>query len=321
VKTLLIGLDPDTVSEAQLEEVRALASDMQVLVTDDRDDIEAALDDIEIAAGSMPRELLPKAQSLRWYQQWGAGANWLLHQPDVPEDEFILTNVSGVHAIPISEHIFALMLAFARRLHDAVRAQGDGKWTRHDELGPISELAGKTMVLIGTGAIGGRTARLARGLEMRVLGVRRHPAVEAPCVEAMYGPDQLLDILPEADYLVLAMPLTFETEHMIGEAELRAMKPTAHLINIGRGGTVEEDALVRALQEGWIAGAGLDVFETEPLPEDSPLWGMDNAILTYHYAGSNPYYNERAMAIFIDNLCRYRAGEPMRNVVDKRLGY
>ena len=121
--------------------------------------------------------------------------------------------------------------------------------------------------------------------------------------------------------LPLAMPLTFETERMIGEAELRAMKPTAHLINIGRGGTVHEDALVQALQEGWIAGAGLDVFETEPLPEDSPLWGMDNVILTYHYAGSNPVYNERAMTIFIDNLCRYRAGEPMRNLVDKQLGY
>jgi phosphoglycerate dehydrogenase-like enzyme len=99
------------------------------------------------------------------------------------------------------------------------------------------------------------------------------------------------------------------------------MNPSAYLINIGRGGTVDEEALVRALREGWIAGAGLDVFETEPLPEDSPLWGMDNAILTYHYAGANPVYTERAMSIFIDNLCRYRAGEPMRNVVDKKLGY
>ncbi len=321
MNTLLIGLDPNTVSEEQLAQIRALAPDMEVLVTSDSAEIEAVLDQIEIAAGGIPRELLPGAQNLRWYQNWGAGVDWLLHQPDTPEYQFIVTNVSGVHAIPISEHIFALMLAFARRLHDAARAQGEGRWIRHEELGPISELAGKTMVLVGAGAIGGRTARLARGLEMRVLGVRRHPAVGAPCVEAMYGPDQLLDVLPEADFLVLAMPLTFETERMIGEAELRAMKPTAHLINIGRGGTVDQDALVEALQEGWIAGAGLDVFETEPLPEDSPLWGMDNVILTYHYAGSNPVYNQRAMTIFIDNLCRYRAGEPMRNLVDKQLGY
>jgi len=319
--TILIGLSPDVVTEAHLARVRELAPDMCLLVTDDPQDIEAALDDIEIAAASFPREMLQRAQNLRWYQQWGAGANWLLHQPDVPEYGFILTNASGVHAIPISEHIFALMLAFARRLHDAVRAQTNRMWIPHEDLGPVMELAGKTMVLIGAGAIGSRTARLARGLEMRVLGVRRYPAVDSPCVETMYGPGQLLEVLPEADFVVLAMPLTFETKHMIGETELRAMKPTAHLINIGRGGTVDQEALIRALNEGWIAGAGLDVFETEPLQEDSPLWSMDNAILTYHYAGSNPHYTERAMAIFLDNLCRYKSGEPMRNVVDKKLGY
>jgi phosphoglycerate dehydrogenase-like enzyme len=108
---------------------------------------------------------------------------------------------------------------------------------------------------------------------------------------------------------------------MIGERELRAMKPTAYVVNIGRGGTIQESVLIRALQEGWIAGAGLDVFETEPLPEDSPLWAMDNVIITSHYAGLTPRYHERAMAIFLDNLQRYRAGEPLRNVVDKKLGY
>jgi phosphoglycerate dehydrogenase-like enzyme len=321
MNTLLIGLDPGSLSEEQLAQVRALAPDMELLVTTDRAEIEAVLDRVEIIAGNMPREMFSKAPKLRWYQNWGAGVDWLLHRPDVPDYRFTLTNASGVHAIAISEHIFALMLAFARQLHQAVRAQGSGQWSHGEELGPITELAGKTMVLIGTGEIGGRTARLARGLEMRVLGVRRHPAVGAPCVEAMYGPDQLLEVLPKADFVVLAMPLTFETEHMIGEEELRAMKPTAHLINIGRGGTVDQMALVRALREGGIAGAGLDVFETEPLPEDSPLWAMSNAILTYHTAGTNPRYTERAMAIFIDNLCRYRAGEPMRNVVDKKLGY
>lgn len=319
--TLLIGLNPDELSEAHLTRVHELAPDMNVLVTNDPQDIEAVLDDIEIAAAGFPRELLPRARKLRWYQNWGAGVDWLLRQPEAVDLPFILTNASGVHAIPISEHIFALMLAFARRLHDAVRAQTHHKWTPEGEMGPVMELAGKTLVLIGAGEIGGRTARLARGLEMRVLGVRRYPAVHSPCIETMYGPDQLLDVLPEADFLVLAMPLTPETRHMIGEVELRAMKPTAHLINIGRGGTVDQDALIRALGEGWIAGAGLDVFETEPLPEDSPLWAMDNAILTYHYAGANPDYTNCAMAIFLDNLCRYKSGEPMRNVVDKKLGY
>jgi len=156
---------------------------------------------------------------------------------------------------------------------------------------------------------------------MRVLGVRRDATVGAPGVEAMVGPNRLLDLLPEADFLVLTVPLTHETQGMIRERELRAMKPTAYVVNIGRGGTIQEDGLVRALREGWIAGAGLDVFEAEPLPEDSPLWAMDNVIITSHYAGLTPRYHERAMGIFMDNLRRYQAGEPLRNVVDKRLGY
>jgi phosphoglycerate dehydrogenase-like enzyme len=137
----------------------------------------------------------------------------------------------------------------------------------------------------------------------------------------MVGPEQLLDLLPEADFVVLTVPLTHETGGMIGERELRAMKPTAYIVNIGRGGTIQESALVRALQEGWIAGAGLDVFEVEPLPADSPLWSMENVIITPHYAGATPAYNERALEILLDNLRRYRAGEPLRNVVDKMAGY
>jgi len=186
---------------------------------------------------------------------------------------------------------------------------------------PLFELAGKTMVLIGVGAIGARTAEVARALGMRVLGVRRHPQLTVPGIEAMYGPGQLLDVLPEADFCVITVPLTPETKGMIGEPELRAMKSTSYIVNIGRGATIQETVLVRALQEGWIAGAGLDVFETEPLPPDSPLWDMDNVIMTAHYAGLTPHYEERAMAIFVDNLKRYRNREPLRNVVDKKLAY
>ena len=137
----------------------------------------------------------------------------------------------------------------------------------------------------------------------------------------MFSSDQVLKLLPEADFVVLTVPMTRETQGLIGEHELRAMKPTAFIINIGRGGTIQEQVLVRALQEGWIAGAGLDVFETEPLPADSPLWDMENVIITSHYSGLTPRYHERAMNIFLDNLRRYQASEPLRNVVDKKLGY
>ena len=137
----------------------------------------------------------------------------------------------------------------------------------------------------------------------------------------MYSPGDLPALLPQADYLVITAPLTEETKARIGETELRAMKPAAVVVNVGRGGVIDEPALVRALREGWIGGAGLDVFAVEPLPADSPLWDMENVIVTPHHAGSTPHYDARAMEIFLDNLKRYVAGEPLRNVVDKRLGY
>ena len=232
----------------------------------------------------------------------------------------IITNASGVHAIPISEHILAFLLAFGRGIHQAVRAQEHCEWFSQQKE-KLFELAGKTLLLIGVGAIGEQTAEICSSLGMRVLGVRRDPTITVPHVEAMSASSQLLHILPEADFVVLTVPLTHETQGMIGEQELLAMKSTTYLINIGRGGTIQEAVLVRALQEGWIAGAGLDVFETEPLPEESPLWKLGNVIITPHYSGLTPHYDERAMEIFLDNLKRYQTGQPLRNVVDKKLGY
>jgi phosphoglycerate dehydrogenase-like enzyme len=321
MSTLLLGFEPGTLSDEQLDQVRATAPGMHVVITRDRDEIEAMLDNIEIVAGDFPHDLLPQARNLRWLQQWGAGADWLLRYPEAVDLDFILTNASGVHPIPIGEHILAFLLAFARGLHRATCAQVRREWTPQDQHEDVFELAGKTMLLAGVGAIGERTAKLATALGMRVLGMRRDPAAGAPGVEAMFGPDQLLELLPEADFVVLTVPLTHETQGMIGERELRAMKPTAYIVNIGRGGTIQERVLIRALEEKWIAGAGLDVFETEPLPDDSPLWAMENVIITSHYAGLTPRYHERAMEIFLDNLQRYQAHEPLRNVVDKKLGY
>ena len=321
MRTILLNFEPGTMSASDLAQIQALAPDMRILETHDRTEIENVLDEIEIAAAGFPRDLLPRAHNLRWLQQWGAGADWLLRHPEALDLDFVLTNASGVHSIPITEHILAFLLAFGRGFHLAIRAQMRHDWFSYEEQTGIFELMGKTMLLVGIGAIGACTAEVAAALGMRVLGIRRNPLVCTSHVEATFGPDQLLELLPQADFVVLAMPHTQETHGMIGERELRAMKETAYLINIGRGGTVQEDILIRALQEGWIAGAGLDVFETEPLPDDSPLWDMENVIITCHYAGANPHYHERAMAIFLDNLRRYRDSEPMRNVVDKRLGY
>ena len=317
---LLLRENPEALTAADWTTIGELAPDMRLIVTDDPTQIEAVLPEVEIAAGHTSPALLARMLNLRWYQQWGAGADWLIRHPEIAARDFIITNASGVHAIQISEHILALLLAFARRLPQACRAQLRGEWQRQ-EWEQIFELAGKTMVLIGVGAIGERTAALAAALDVRVIGVRRDPTAPAPGIARLIGPERLADVLPEADFVVLTVPLTHNTRHMIGERELRLMKSTAHIVNIGRGGTIDEAALIRALREGWIAGAGLDVFEKEPLPPDSPLWGMENVIITAHYAGATPNYHERAFAIFLDNLRRYRSGEPLRNVVDKRLGY
>ena len=318
---LLLGLDPEKIDKQYVELTQEAAPDMRVLVTRDRETIEGVLDEIEIAVAGFPQDLLPKAPRLRWFQQWGAGADWIMtDHPELADTELIVTSASGVHAIPISEHILAFLLAFCRDIPRAIRAQERCQWasrqTRH-----LFELSGKTILLVGVGAIGERSAELASALGMRVLGIRRDPTVTVPHVEAMYAPSKLQSVLPEADFVVLTIPLTPETQGMIGEEELQAMKSTAYLINIGRGGTIQESAMIQALKEGWIAGAGLDVFESEPLPEESPLWKMDHVIITSHYSGLTPRYDERAMEIFLENLKCYRAGQALRNVVDKRLGY
>ncbi len=321
-KTILLAFEPDTLSSDQVAQVKETApDDASVVMTRDRDKIEAMLDDIEVAAGWFPADLLSQASSLRWLQQWSAGADWLLRHPEAAEADFVLTSTSGIHAIQITEHIFAFLLALARELPQALDAQRHRQWIPQDEHDHLFELAGKTMLLIGVGAIGERTAQVAAAMDIQVLGVRRDPTVGALGVEAMFGPDDLLDLLPQADFVIVTVPLTEETRGMITERELRAMKPTSFIVNVGRGSTIDEQALIEALREGSIAGAGLDVFETEPLPSDSPLWGFENVIITSHYAGITPHYHKRALAVFLDNLERYVAGETLRNVVDKELGY
>ena len=317
---LLFVLSPDALSSEKKERLNSLAGDRQVVITQDKAVIEKSLDQVEIAAGHFSHEYIRKMPRLRWLQQWGAGADWLMENPELVERDFILTNASGVHAVPISEHIMAFLLAFARGLPASIRAQEKHEWAK-DISKTVFELAGKTMLLVGVGAIGSRTAQIAAAMGMHVWGVRRHPDQPADGVERMVSPEQLPSLLPEADFVVLTVPETEETRHMINAQALSQMKPGAYLINIGRGATVDEQALVNALKQGQIAGAGLDVFEDEPLPQDSALWDLPNVILTAHYSGLTPRYNDRALAIFFDNLERYVRHQTLMNVVDKRLGY
>jgi phosphoglycerate dehydrogenase-like enzyme len=318
LRTILLAIG-DLDSQAR-QRIESLAPGYRLLITRDDAEIAAARDDIEIAAGDVGIERMLAMPCLRWYQQWGAGADWVMKHPEAKDKDWVVTNASGVHAVPISEHIFALMLALARRIPEAVQAQQRHAWVRGDGLPPVFELAGKTMVLIGVGAIGQRTARIAAAMDMRVIGVRRDPSAPAEGVERMVGPDQLDAMLPEADFIVLTVPLTPETQHIIGRRQLELVKPTACIINIGRGGTIDQEALIEALESGRMGGAGLDVTDPEPLPSDSRLWDAPNTLITGHYAGGTPSYQARALAIFEDNLARYVAGRPLRNRLDLALG-
>jgi phosphoglycerate dehydrogenase-like enzyme len=316
VPTILINLPPHATTDNDLAQIREIMPEHDVRLTQDCDEIASLQQDVEILVGLPVTDLLVSAPNLRWYQQWSAGSDWLLHHPETAQRPFLATNASGVHPIQIAEHTFAMMLAYTRKLHEAVRHQVAREW-KAPPGESLGELYDKTLLMIGLGAIGERIAQVGDALGMRVLGVRRTQESIHPGVEAIYPPEQLLEVLPECDFVVLAPPLTKDTLEMIGERELRAMKQAAFLVNMGRGKLIDEAALIRALRDDWIGGAGLDVVETEPLPAESPLWDMPNVIITAHYAGASPRYHERAMPIFLDNLRRYRDGLELRNLVDK----
>lgn len=318
--TIAIGFDAERISQDIIDKIRAISPGYDICVGRNEDDFRNNLHEIEIAAASFPRSLFSEMPRLRWFQQWGAGADWLQASPDIKAGDLIITNTSGIHPIQITEHVFAMLLAFARNLPVAYTAQQSQTWHKFGH-GDMVELAGKTMLIVGLGAIGERLARVASAFEMRVIGMRRQPEKTVEGIDTMLAPGDLHSVLPAVDVVVLTIPLTQATKNFIGARELELMKDSACLINIGRGGTIDEKALDTALGESKFRGVGLDVFEQEPLPETSPLWQHERVIITPHYAGLSPHYDRRAFKIFLANLERYQRGEALMNVVDKSLGY
>ncbi len=277
-------------------------------------------------------ELVP---NLHWVQLHTAGAETALAHPLMAARRILLTTTSGIHAVPMAEYTFALMLAFARKVPEMVMWKTEGIWPeKRRRFAPV-ELRGATLGIIGYGSIGREIARLAKAFGMKVLAIKRdvrhiedreytEPGIGDPDGELpdrLYPPEAMHSMLGECDYVVLTVPLTPQTERMFDSQAFQAMKPTAILINIARGGVVDEDALVEALREGRIAGAGLDVFSQEPLPPDSPIWKLPNLIMSPHIAGASPRYNERAARLFAENLGRYLEGETLLNLVRQDRGY
>ena len=311
-------------SDDQIASIRQVSPELEVMRELDPDKARREARDAEILLCFQLPGPLEEASSLRWIQLVSAGAEHLL-EAGVDRSNVLVTTASGIHGTAMAEYALCTMIMLARRMPLLLRESERHQWkpsrprTYYGE-----ELWGKTLGILGLGAIGQRVASVARCVGMRVIGLRRSGNTEGlppGLVDTVYRPDSLLEMLAESDFVFVALPLTPETRGLLGERELRAMKRTAFLVNVSRGLIVDESALARALREGWIAGGAFDVFAQEPLPADSEIWDLPNLIVTPHMAGGTVPYLDRAADLFLDNLGRYLAGRPMVNVLDKSRGY
>lgn len=284
----------------------------------------------------VPDELLQAAPGLKWIQLISAGADHMMKGP-AGGGKLRITTTSGVHAASLAEFAIAMMLMHVHRLHATSRAQYRHQWLPAPEFMKTADtLRGKTVGIIGYGSIGRELARIAQALGMEVLALKRDPKAlrdtgwsppgvlgdsEGRIPRRIFAPEEREELLRESDFVVLLLPLTAATRHFIGARELAAMKPNAFLVNVGRGALVDEPALIQALQDKRIAGAGLDVFEREPLPIENPLWDMEEVIMTPHMAGPFRGYMDLACELFAQNLRRFTSGQPMLNEIDWGLGY
>ncbi len=263
------------------------------------------------------RQILGLCGKVRWIHSRAAGLDHLLF-PELVDSQIPLTNGRGMFSASLGEFVLAVILYFAKDFRRMIRNQSAAVWEPFD----VQAVSGQTVGIVGYGDIGRAAARCVRSMSMRVLAMKRHvPELPDPLVEHFYRPEQRREMIAHCDYLVVTAPLTEETRHMIGDAEFSAMKPTAVVINVGRGPVIDEAALLRALTAKRIKGAGLDVFEHEPLPAEHPLYKLENVLLSPHCADHTSDWQDQAMRFFLNQYGRFEKGELLTNIVNKRLGY
>ena len=284
-----------------------------------KEEMDSILADADIVFGLiLPGDILSRTPRLKWLQMMSAGVD-RLRDTEIWKSKIIITGVSGIHASPIGEFVMGFILMFAKGMPLCFRMQQKHEWQRYMP----HLLYGKTVGIVGLGHIGSEVARLSRAFGMKVIATRRSAKKpgKARNVDLLLPQSQMKELLAQSDYVVLALPLTPETRHIIGEAEFASMKPGAFIINIGRGSLIDENALIRALDDKKIAGAGLDVTAPEPLPKESRLWDMENVIISPHVSGGMEDYTGRATALFCENLRRYINGKKLINIIDRKKGY
>lgn len=306
--------------EAFEKRVREIAAGHTVTFVPAGGDIAGAMPEADVffplSGLNLRPEYIESAPRLKWAHVASAGVEHALF-PAITNSDIILTNGAGVYGIPIAEHTVGMMLALVRDFPRILHQQRSREWAEVRG----TELFGTTALIVGLGGIGREIARRLRPFGMRVLATRRHPGGNDPDADEVGAPTDLHTFLPRADWVIVTVPWLPDCGVVIGREQISLMKPSARLVNVGRGRTIDQRALEEALQSGLLAGAALDVFDPEPLPSSSPLWEMPNVIVSPHTAGSSPRSLERVLDLFLDNLRRFLAGEPLRNVVDKRAGY
>lgn len=313
----ILSLHP--LRDTQIEKIKAACPDVEIHIAK-ASECAPYLPDAEILLAFGQANLapiLPNAPKLRWVQALTAGVDGFVALDAFRESDILLTNVRGIHGIPIAEHVLGMILCRTRGLLNAYDNQKAKLWKG---LRGLDELYEKTAAVIGLGSVGSVIANRLKAIGMTVLGVKPSKTKE-PGVDKLYTPDELFDVLPQADFVIVTLPLTPKTKNLFSKKTFAAMKPSSFFINVSRGPVVNEDDLVEALQNNVIGGAGLDVFCTEPLPSESPLWDAPNLLITPHHAATSPRYMDRAIDIFIENLKVFPDPAKMKNIIDKEKGY
>lgn len=298
--------------------------EIEVVYLPDYDGMAREIPDTDVLIGwSIKPEQFAEARKLKWIHSPAAAVHQLMF-PELVESNVIVTNSGGVHGAVVAEHALAMLLALAKRLPQAMRYQEKKKWAQEilwGEQPRPREISGATVVVIGMGSIGREFTVRAKALGMRVLAVRENPEKGPGGADAVYGTPQLDEVLRQADYVLLCTPVTASTTGLMNRARLARMRPDSYLINVGRGPLVDEAALLDALRSGRIAGAGLDVFNEEPLPPESPFWDLENVLITPHTAAVTERLWERHYQLICENLRRFQEGKTLLNLIDKRRGY
>ncbi|MCZ6635400.1 MAG: D-2-hydroxyacid dehydrogenase [bacterium] len=308
----------DRLDPRHQEQILAVSDDVELVVPESKEEALEGMPEIEVVFGGLNRDLFRRAERLRWVQTWGAGVDGML-TPEFANSEIILTSAKGTVGVHLAEHAMALLLGLTRGIAWAVRKPS---WDQRMPIRMASwELIDRTMGIVGLGGTGRDLAVRAGAFGMKIMAVDPEDVDLPDAVDSCWKMDRFHDLLEVSDVVAICCPRTPETEGMFDREAFRRMQKHALLINVTRGKIVDEASLLEALEAGEIAGAGLDVVPQEPLPEDHPLWKMENVIITPHTAGGSPNRQDRIVGLFCDNLKRLMAGEPLLSVIDKQKGY